>query len=462
MYKQSDKARIITDSSVIDNNGNTIVPFGRYQLITILRNNMLCVFNNGHWGLLDRDGSVLLDCIFDNMFERNISDGTDWILILKDGFYGAVGPDGKLIADCVYEKIDNYYEDLLWVEKNNYYGVVDKKGNIVADCIYEDLNGDNLKAKARIKHNKEESNRDFLDNWFFFMGNFTSYPPVYEFAAANRSHASESVKIIERFSIIDELGKIIVPFGTYQKVQLFSDNLFIVRKNNLDGLIDKNGTVILDCIYDYIQPFSETLVRVNKDRLYGLIDTSGNIVLDCIYDRISIAGWGGETLFWNIVERNKHFGVIDDNGKFLADCVYESFEDPCFDEFLALKKDGLYVFVNIDGEVVASGIESVEKVCGILVAKKGGLYGLFDSKGNSVTDFIYDSVSNDNDSWIKVCKNGLWGLIDESGKVVVECLFDSIERKDSDTESSYTLKKKHKLFPNSDDSNSIDPSDLPF
>ena len=131
------------------------------------------------------------------------------------------------------------------------------------------------------------------------MGNFTSYPPVYECAAANRSHASESVKIIERFSIIDEFGKTIVPFGTYQKVQLFSDNLFIVRKNNLDGLIDKNGTVILDCIYDYIQPFSETLVRVNKDRLYGLIDTSGNIVLDCILVLLMTTG-----NFWQTVSMN--------------------------------------------------------------------------------------------------------------------------------------------------------------
>ena len=183
---------------------------------------------------------------------------------------------------------------------------------------------------------------------------------------------------------------------------------------------------------------------------------------NCIYDRISIAGWGGETLFWNIVERNKHFGVIDDNGKFLADCVYESFEDPCFDEFLALKKDGLYVFVNIDGEVVASEIESFEYVCDILVAKKGGLYGLFDSKGNSVTDFIYDSVSKDNDSWLKVCKNGLWGIIDESGKVVVECLFESMEKEDSDSESSYTFKKKHKLFPNSDEFNDNSANDFPF
>ena len=60
--------------------------------------------------------------------------------------------------------------------------------------------------------------------------------------------------------------------------------------NEKYGLINKNGEVIADAIYDDIYGFEEnglSIVKIN-DSGYGLIDTNGKIVLEPIYDEIGV------------------------------------------------------------------------------------------------------------------------------------------------------------------------------
>lgn len=102
---------------------------------------------------------------------------------------------------------------------------------------------------------------------------------------------------------------------------------------------------------------------------------------------------------------------------------------------------------------------------GILAIKKGDKWGFVDTKGNEVTDFIYDPYEQNDvyedmeykysiftavNGYIAVFKDGKWGLIDIQGNTVVETSYDGISQvnpdgmfwlKENGTWSLYKLNK---------------------
>lgn len=84
---------------------------------------------------------------------------------------------------------------------------------------------------------------------------------------------------------------------------------------------------------------------------------------------------------------------------------------------------------------------------GVLAVKKSDKWGFVDTKGNEITDFLYDPYEQ-NDSYedaeykysiftaangyIAVLKDGKWGLIDIQGNTVVETSYDGISQVNPD------------------------------
>ena len=56
-----------------------------------------------------------------------------------------------------------------------------------------------------------------------------------------------------------------------------------VKKDDKWGIINEEGTLIVDLKYDEIGEFSEGLSYVKKDNLYGYIDINGNEIIECQY-----------------------------------------------------------------------------------------------------------------------------------------------------------------------------------
>lgn len=84
---------------------------------------------------------------------------------------------------------------------------------------------------------------------------------------------------------------------------------------------------------------------------------------------------------------------------------------------------------------------------GVLAVKKGDKWGFIDTKGNEVTDFLYDpyeqndvyedmeykySIFTTTNGYIAVLKDSKWGLIDTQGNTVVEATYDGISQVNPD------------------------------
>ena len=67
----------------------------------------------------------------------------------------------------------------------------------------------------------------------------------------------------------------------------FSQDLYKVRVNKLEGFIDKAGKIAIAPTYDKVNEFSEGLASFKKGAKYGFINASGKVVIAAKFDRVT-------------------------------------------------------------------------------------------------------------------------------------------------------------------------------
>lgn len=129
----------------------------------------------------------------------------------------------------------------------------------------------------------------------------------------------------------------------------FEGNYAIVQaKDSKYGVIDKNGNVVVDFIYDDLKNLNENFVIYKKDAKYGFIDIVKNKKSDAVFDNIKTfkEGLAG-------AEVNKKWGFIDKNGKYIVEPRY--YDVANFSEGLAAVSESKHTtsgYINKKGEMV--------------------------------------------------------------------------------------------------------------
>ena len=109
---------------------------------------------------------------------------------------------------------------------------------------------------------------------------------------------SDGLAIVEKegyqFGAIDRTGKLVIPFSV-GRLYDFNDGLAIKNNNTefvddyegntgLWGFVDKTGQMVIEQQWSWIEPFSESLAVVkNKEGNFGYIDKTGKLTIDCTY-----------------------------------------------------------------------------------------------------------------------------------------------------------------------------------
>ena len=113
----------------------SLTPLQEYIFYGIVR-----VYHNGKWGLLNRNGELIVPFIYDEMGDFN-----DGLSVVKvDKKYGAIDINGKIVVP-----VDFYVQDFLpefncgrlgirkWTNLEIKAGYIDKEGNEVISCVYD-------------------------------------------------------------------------------------------------------------------------------------------------------------------------------------------------------------------------------------------------------------------------------------------------------------------------------------
>ena len=196
------------------------------------------------------------------------------------------------------------------------------------------------------------------------------------------------------------------------------------------GMIDDNGKIILEPVYDKIYFAYEDVWAVFKNGKGGFVNSKGKLIVPLIYDDVLGFSYGLAG-----VKKGGRFGFIDKTGRIVIPFKYD--EVAPFSEGLAVAKlSGKYGFINMKGETIIpfefDGGSSFKQ--NVAEVKKADKWGLLSRDKKMVLDYEFDALVNFNEKSFGVLhsfKNGKEGCISPDGKVILDAKYDEARVIDS-------------------------------
>lgn len=194
------------------------------------------------------------------------------------------------------------------------------------------------------------------------------------------------------------------------------------------GLINKQGKIILPCIYSRIGSFSDGLIAI-EDANYkcGYADIEGNVVVPCQFDKV---GYYSEGL--GRVTQGDSCAYINNKGEVVIPYFLAYSANPFKNGIAAIEKYKRQTyFIDKQGNVVIPQQDYRCYGCSeglfIVRSKKGSRYGLMDTKGKMVVDMNYYSMEPFSEGLTAVGESQThkYGFIDTKGSMVIPLQFES-------------------------------------
>lgn len=359
-------------------------------------------------------------------------DSLENFVVTRNFKYGVVNKEGIIIIPIKYDYIHedkNYY----YVSDANKGKMFDKSGNIVVKKKYKNikvLNDDRFLIETDKKNN----------NYYKIINKKGKV--ILQFKCDDDLTVSYGSIIVNHKSILTNNYSVIKYLG-YDHIYSFLNDYAIVSQHNLDGVIDKNGKLIIPLKYDYMSYFAEdNLYLVKVKEKYGVIDGNDNIIVPIMYKSVNR-------------HRNLALADTDTNSiiyDFKGNKIYElesnlRFVD-VYDNLIVLEdKDGYFRLIDRNGNLIIPKCEDKIEVLSnryILLDKKlidleqeylniKPFYNLIVKYDNRNYTFSYDNYSD--------CLSAVENLKKQKSKLE-EIKKEYIKREDSLIKSACANEKK--------------------
>lgn len=264
------------------------------------------------------------------------------------------------------------------------------------------------------------------------------------------------VKTNEHTLLINRSGQSIQE--AFDEINEPSENLYIVKKNQLYGAINSKGQMVIPCVYKKLGDFKNGYAYYFSDK-YGLIDASNHAYQDN-WDWISNVDSNGIA----IVKQNGLFGILVAPSDLILKPTF-SFITPCTQNVFLVVKNGKYGFYDVlskcfiqnpefdykpefDAEYYSNGkifklikdddiaiIDLNGRVsidygkfedvffakCDMIRILKKGKYGFVDRKLKTIIPPEFDEASDFHQDLAIVRKKDMSSILDKSGKNIFNC-----------------------------------------
>lgn len=340
----------------------------------------------------------------------------------KKRLIGYKNCDGKIITPCIYERdiyLDFGTNGLIPVKKKGQCGYIDFQGNTIIDFKYSSANMfcEGL-ASVLIpqkgwgfidKHGKEVIPHQYKDVYGFKSG----------LAGVQDSNG--------KWGFIDKNGKKVIPFK-YKKIGSFHEGLARVQDSNANwGYINQLGHEIIVPQYNDCSDFHKGIAIVTqKNSGYYIINTKGKRISKP-YDKLEIDTENDVI----VAELGNKKGLLNLNGTPILPCEFYLLKPNKDDIIISGNKFGQIRIVNSKGESITSYI--FDSWCiykaGLIQGDQNGVWGVIDRFGNEIQPFsLFDHGIIDQDFW-KKRKNQLYSAVHiaaERGDTLVQMYLASM------------------------------------
>ena len=233
----------------------------------------------------------------------------------------------------------------------------------------------------------------------------------------------------------------------YEIVQVTTYNYFVLKKDNLSGVIDRGGNTIIDAEFDNViipNPEKALYVCYEGDNTKVLNERKEEILTDYQnVEPIQLQNISSDLMYEKSVlkyEQDGKFGLIDFEGKEITKPIYESIDGlPYKEGELLVKQDGKYGVINIKGNklvdikydrISVDGYYTSEnnyKFAGYIISNttdEGYRYGYINYDGKLLLEPEYNELSrvigieDDENAYILCAKNGQYGIMKNDEELI--------------------------------------------
>jgi hypothetical protein len=356
----------------------------RTQLIVIL---LLCFFNltaqkyfpikvNKKWGLIDADGTIVLDPVYDAIGEFK---HFGFAVMQKNGYVGLLDQLGKEVVKPEYHDLKVLAKDLVAVMTDGVWKVLNMKGKVVLDIGYDRV--------------------QVWDNYYL-------------------AYMSDG-----KWGIVTKDGQKLLP-PSYDEIQLNDEGYFYTRNGDSWGLIDLSGQKVLDNIAEEIKVYNDSLFFYKQNNDWGAVDRKGNILIQPKYDFYTKLSEN----FIKLRGKNNFFIYSIPCASIISNNQYDDYY-PFSKKYIMTKKDRQLGLIDWCGELVLypsyHEIQSYGK--DLFRVNFNGRWGVVRSDQGFIIPFEYDYIAPLRGKVCVVKIGDLFGVVNSSGEEVVPPQFHRIE-----------------------------------
>lgn len=361
--------------------------------------------------------------------------------------WGFIDENANQVIGMDYQWADSFNGGLVAVQQNDKFGFIDKQANPILPFEYEDAKSFS-EGLAAVKRNGKWGYIDKSGNVIITF-KFKEAKSFSEGIAAAKYLTDEGYAY---WGYINKLGVVVIQGAEYYETNSFINGLATVA-TSFDQyiLINKFGDNIGGKEFCYIGPFinENAIIAVGHmddeygDHKYGVIDSNGVILIDAIYDKLSrlintdffVAGFSR-----SVTDSEGKTGLINPKGEIIVPFKYDSIDSffnglakvcvNLYDTKYYNKYESIYGFVNVTGGVVIPLIyEKAEPfIFENTLVKKSGKFTFINTNGIEVSNFRYDMVDSFSNGIYRVGLNDLgqmrFGFVDKNGYQISRIIFE--------------------------------------
>lgn len=236
-------------------------------------------------------------------------------------------------------------------------------------------------------------------------------------------------KFHDQWGMINLNEKVLIA-PTWESIDYINSvGLVKVSVGGLYGYVNAVGETVIPCEWSGISDFSGSLCTVMTHSVkpyYGLLDATGAVVTPAIWIELgaSRTGYTSAPVFTNeriVVRCENGYGVMDAGGNVLGYAQWDGAPD-LTQTYPIVRKDGLYGFINLDGQVIVPSqyIRACNFSDGLAaVMTTDMLWQYIDPTGAVIIPPVYAEAKSFSDGVAHVKLPGLhWQIIDTKGQLV--------------------------------------------
>lgn len=296
------------------------------------------------------------------------------------------------------------YEYFVMYSKDDKAGVIDKSGNIVIEPKYSEIYIPNQSKDVFFCFNESEDKE--------------------EYAILNK----------EGKEILTDFEEVIYLETSEPSELILEKEVLRYKKDNLYGLINFEGEVITEPIYERITSLTnkpgEILVR--QDGKYGILTSKGEVKIPIKYDSITGDEYCDEKYGYGLtgyvvsikIDTGVMYGYLDYNGNEILKPQYETitrvleYQDK-EDIYIVARNNGKKGVFKNGKQIIDFNYQSINYAdsSNVFIVERTGKYGFYTNKGEEILPAKYTSYGMAGD-YISVVENDNHMLYDLNGNLI--------------------------------------------